>query len=241
MPESVRDRPSRGHEHLFLLAKSQRYFYDKEAIAEPLARPDEGQCGTPAKFRGADKWEGAQKQSRLHSGNEYRGTPNGTRNVRDVWAISPRGYSGAHFATFPPDLVSPCIRAGTSQHGVCGTCGAPWERVTETEYRHHEKWFGDKQDARHSRGDAGQSYDEPICTQTTGWRPTCDHDAEPVPAKVLDCFAGSGTVGKVFRETGRKFVGLDLNAGYLRDLALPRAENKQTQESLLEMPLFSFE
>jgi DNA modification methylase len=56
---------------------------------------------------------------------------------------------------------------------------------------------------------------------------------------VLDPFCGSGTTGEVARETGRRFVGADLSAPYLRDLALPRAENKQTAESITEMPLFA--
>ena len=74
---------------------------------------------------------------------------------------------------------------------------------------------------------------------TTGWRPTCEHDAEPVPAIVLDPFAGSGTTGAVCRETGRRSVCLDLSGHYLRDFALPRAEHKQTEASMAAMPLFA--
>ena len=74
---------------------------------------------------------------------------------------------------------------------------------------------------------------------TTGWRPTCEHNADPVPATILDPFCGSGTVGEVCNETGRKFVGLDLSSSYLRDLALPRAENQCTMESVMELPMFA--
>ena len=92
-------------------------------------------------------------------------------------------------------------------------------------------------------------------SDTVGWRPTCEHYepgivegldlvgkfGDPVPAIVLDPFAGTGTVGAVCRETGRRFVGLDLSGRYLRDFALPRAEHKQTEASMAAMPLFATE
>jgi DNA modification methylase len=112
MPESVTDRCTRSHEYIFLLAKSETYYYNADAIAEPLTRPGEAFRKTPAKFGGADKFTEAQKQSRLHSGNEYKGTPNGTRNKRDVWTIASNPFPDAHFAVFPEDLVRPCILAG---------------------------------------------------------------------------------------------------------------------------------
>jgi DNA modification methylase len=113
MPESVQDRCTRSREYVFLLSKSSKYFFDSAAIKEPCVRPDEGKRKTPAKFGGADKWVETQKQSRLHSGNEYLGTKDGKRNKRDVWNISVKPYKGAHFATFPPDLIEPCILAGS--------------------------------------------------------------------------------------------------------------------------------
>jgi DNA modification methylase len=118
MPESVRDRPTRSHEQLFLLAKSERYYYDAQAIAEPLERPEEAFRAKPAKFGGAVKFEGAKEQSRLHSGNEYRGTPTGTRNKRDVWWLGPEPFPEAHFAVFPSALVEPCILAGCPEGGT---------------------------------------------------------------------------------------------------------------------------
>jgi DNA modification methylase len=113
MPESVRDRCTKAHEYIFLLAKSPRYYFDAKAIAEPLLRPDEANRKTPAKFGGANKHVEAGKQSRLHSGNEYLGTTGGTRNKRSVWTVAPKPYKGAHFATFPPALIEPCILAGS--------------------------------------------------------------------------------------------------------------------------------
>src|SRR6266849_652462 len=75
MPESVTDRPTRAHEHIFLLTKAMRYFYDAVAVAEPPARPNEATRKTPGGFSGADKFQAAGIQSRLHPGNAYRGTP----------------------------------------------------------------------------------------------------------------------------------------------------------------------
>lgn len=113
MPESVRDRPTRSHEHLFLFSKSERYYYDADAIKEPLVRPDEVKRKTPGRFGGANKFIEASKQSRLHSGNVYTGTSDGKRNKRDVWTIAPKPYRGAHFAVMPEALVEPCVLAGS--------------------------------------------------------------------------------------------------------------------------------
>lgn len=113
MPESVLDRCTRSHEYLFLLSKSPRYYFNAEAIAEPLARPKEGLNKKPAKFGGADKFEAASHQSRLHSGNEYKGKPSGTRNRRSVWTIGFEPCKFAHFAVFPSKLAELCILAGS--------------------------------------------------------------------------------------------------------------------------------
>jgi len=166
---------------------------------------------------------------------------------RDVWRIPTKGYKQAHFATFPPALVTPCILAGTSAKGVCPDCGAPWERVVEKTGASHDAATksayseGSNSNrialARQAARAAGGEYESK--STTIGWRPTCEHDADPVPATVLDPFCGSGTVGEVCNDTQRKFVGLDLSSNYLRELALPRAENKSTSESITELPIFA--
>jgi DNA modification methylase len=113
MPESVTDRPTDAAEHIWMFTKSERYYYDSQAVAEPLTRPDEADRKTPARFGGADKFEETKHQSRYHSGNEYRGTPTGTRNLRNVWTFATQPYSGAHFATFPEEIPRRCIMAAT--------------------------------------------------------------------------------------------------------------------------------
>lgn len=189
MPESVTDRPTRSHEYLFLLTKSERYYYDHEAIKEPciynmdgtgtVARkdrqnvdnksmvtaerngirpPKNGGYKNSVNFDGKNK--GAEKQrghSRRHDGFNDRWDDmekaeqcTGMRNKRDVWTIAPANYPEAHFATYPPALVKPCILAGTKP------------------------------------GDT-----------------------------VLDPFGGSGTTGQVAIELGRKAILVELNPKYI--------------------------
>ena len=122
MPESCRDRPSRCYEHIFLLSKSRRYYYDAAAIAEPVAE------STPARMRrgfGAGIKYSAdipgQKHQRI---NDHR--PDGyaaseipqLRNKRDVWQINTVPYRGGHFAAFPPKLAETCLLAGCPPGGV---------------------------------------------------------------------------------------------------------------------------
>src|SRR5690606_11333850 len=135
MPESVTDRPTKAHEYIFLLTKSPRYYYDAEAIKEPLARPEALLRKTPDVFGGRNKHAGYG--TRKYSGNEYVGTYTG-RNRRSVWTIATQPFPEGLFATFPEKLVEPCILAGTSPH-ACPFCRAPWKRVVERE-RTGERW-----------------------------------------------------------------------------------------------------
>jgi hypothetical protein len=228
MPESVTDRPTRSHEHLFLLAKSLRYFYDSLAVAEPVARPQEATRKSLARFGGANKFTVAQKRSCLHSGNEYRGTPTMTRNRRSAWTIATRPYAGAHFATYPVALVEPCIKAGTSERGCCRDCGAPWRRVVFKSavipIDYHGKWRGADAHASgirmlanvRARRQAGEPHDHPFPPpKTSGWNPTCGHRKDPVPCTVFDPFCGSGTTCMVALRLGRRFIGIELNPDYV--------------------------
>jgi DNA modification methylase len=122
MPESVRDRPTRSHEQVFLLSRSASYFYDADAIREPFA-------GKTEHDRGGGKYAPPGQPTHSRSG-KLRGSYNpGGRNKRDVWTIASKPFRGAHFATFPPALAELCILAGTSEGGCCGGCGAPLRRA----------------------------------------------------------------------------------------------------------------
>ena len=135
MPESVTDRCTKAHEYLFLLSKSERYYFDALAIAQPIAESSKkrlaqpnlpNQAGSdrvPGKTNGNMKAVGPRfggnkygnddrEESRTKSGNEYTGG-DGLANRRSVWTVPTVPYSGAHFATFPPALIEPCILAGS--------------------------------------------------------------------------------------------------------------------------------
>lgn len=138
MPESVTDRPTKSHEYIFLLSKSPRYYYDADAIAEPAATGWNGSTfdgerdlavrpntGRQPRFGGTKYGDSDGPSHRTKSGNEY--APNGKRNKRTVWTVATQPFKGAHFATFPPALIEPCILAGSSPQ-ACEKCGAPWAR-----------------------------------------------------------------------------------------------------------------
>ncbi len=191
MPESVLDRPTRAHEQLFLLSKSPRYYYDAEAIREPATwggqnRSDRGpresaMPGAPShkglrqdKQRGHgrrhdgfnDRWDAMSKEEQQALG----------RNKRSVWTIATRPFPDAHFATFPPDLVEPCILAGTSPR-VCGECGAPWRRQLQRGEvgDWNPRTASDERVAKKGTKFSGNNYrDHYEPPRTLGWEPTCD-------------------------------------------------------------------
>lgn len=117
MPESVRDRCTKSHEYIFLLSKSERYYFDPQAIREPA-----GTKGNARSFRGGGAYTGGRsfnnsaEVARESHGNVKNDT--GTRNKRDVWTISTTGFRGAHFAVFPEKLIEPCILAGCPEGGT---------------------------------------------------------------------------------------------------------------------------
>jgi DNA modification methylase len=228
MPESVTDRPTRSHEHVFLLTKTARYFYDAIAVAEPMARPGEAPRTAPAKFGGAREFRVARRQSRLHSGDVYRGTITMTRNRRTVWTIATEPYAGAHFATYPKALVAPCLKAGTSERGCCPRCGAPWQRIVVKTFVRPADYAGKWSHAAaqasgrrmlanvRARRQAGEDHDHPFPPPVTvDWKPSCAHSVRSVPCTVLDPFCGSGTTGMVALQLGRRFIGIDLNPDYI--------------------------
>lgn len=129
MPESVTDRCTRAHEYLFMFSKSERYYYDNESIKEPatyygISGMDESGYKDAKKYNGkhSDKQRG---HSRRHAGFNERWDAmtlaeqcGGMRNKRSVWTVATKPYSGAHFATFPQELIEPCILAGSRANDI---------------------------------------------------------------------------------------------------------------------------
>jgi DNA modification methylase len=231
MPESITDRPTSAHEHVFLLTKSARYYYDADAVRE------DGVPESASRYNYAFTGDAPNSgKLSLQAPRGFRET-NGTRNLRNVWTIATAPYSEAHFATFPPALAERCIKAGTSERGCCSRCGKPWVRVTETEtVREKRERLGlsmaltpgeiARQAASLQAIGGGNSHDgnrSPTVT-TTGGRAGCDHNADVVPCTVLDPFAGAGTTLLVADRLQRDAIGIELNTAYT-EMAMQRCRD----------------
>jgi DNA modification methylase len=204
MPESVTDRPTKSHEYIFLLSKTDRYYYDAIAIMETGSNNSHGGGNPNAQHK--RKVSIANGGGGHHSGLVVaKPAGHNGRNKRDVWTITTEPFKGAHFATFPTDIPEICIKAGTSQKGCCPKCGAPWERIIGKGLTAHD-------------GSSNTQY-----PKTLGWKPTCDCGEEAViPCTVLDPFGGSGTTAEVAKRLGRDFILIELKKEYITELIEPR-------------------
>ena len=110
MPESVRDRCTKSHEYIFLLSKSRRYYYNYKAIQEPTTTYD-------SNIRNRDIGKMNNTPGRSHM-NGLKHNMYKVRNKRDVWSVPVRPFKGAHFATFPEELIKPCVLAGSRENGI---------------------------------------------------------------------------------------------------------------------------
>ena len=111
MPESVKDRCTRAHEYIFMLTKSAKYYYDAGAIKEPSVMRPQNRNTKRSEHPKGDSGRGAHV--RPEGGTSYE-----SRNRRSVWTVATKSYKGAHFATFPPKLIEPCILAGCPAGGT---------------------------------------------------------------------------------------------------------------------------
>jgi DNA modification methylase len=212
MPESVQDRCTKAHEYIFLLSKTQKYFYDNEAIKEPAHTTDESN-----RDRDASRLNNTPGRTRMAGlkTNHYE-----MKNKRSVWTVNTKAYSGAHFAVFPEELIEPCILAGTSQRGHCPKCGVRWSRITQrskppkVEDSKLDRFGSGKAGVHRKVGQAYQNWLNENPIQTIGWEANCDCDADPVADIVIDPFMGSGTTAQVAQQLGRKYLGCELNPDY---------------------------
>lgn len=232
MPESCNDRPTNAVEYIFLLAKSEDYFYDGEAIKvgkeESAIRrtkyprytlKSKGASGN-YKVKTSDYSDKEKEETSRHRRtsdwffDSWRGLELDEQGNPLVMLVNPRPYSEAHFAVFPEKLVEPLIMAGTSEKGCCPRCGKPWERILEREGTNKSNEEGIKK--MEAKGVPRQKANLYVTqkrgtSRTIGWQPSCGCcQIEPEPCVVLDPFIGSGTVGKVAKRLKRDWLGIDL-------------------------------
>lgn len=234
MPESVRDRPTSAHEHIFLLTKKARYFWDQDAVREDAASADRPKPTEDMKQR-SPNGETPWLNNRYAPGPSGYGVNESGRNIRNVWSLSAEPLKEAHFAAFPTEIPRRCIKAGTSEKGACSACGAPWVRVVER--TGGRDWRQDMMkpkgipgeragEGSYKRGQSTSPLNDTQRVKTVGWQPGCTCDAgEPIPCTVLDPFSGSGRTLFVAEELGRDSIGIELNAAYI-DLSVRHIEQK---------------
>jgi DNA modification methylase len=231
-------RPTTGHEYVFLFSKSADYYADGEAVAELAS------CGTHSKGTNSRKKTGQQGTiANNDSFNAAIAAKVETRNPRTVWTLSHEPYKGAHFATFPSELVRRMLLATTPAE-CCGKCGAGYAPVVAKEriptrpgLNPKGDWKADDTGDDSQRSDAMVNRDPYRHIQRTvvqEYRPTCRCSAQPGRSLILDPFAGSGTTLQVARHYGRDSVGIELSEAYAamaleRIGKMPRCAVKQQQ------------
>jgi DNA modification methylase len=114
MPESVEDRCTKAHEYIFLLSKKPKYYYDHEAVKEPVA----GSTVNRLSQKNLPNQNGSTRVPGKTNGNMKAVGNTETRNRRSVWTVTTKGYKGAHFAVYPEDLIVPCVLAGCPENGT---------------------------------------------------------------------------------------------------------------------------
>lgn len=261
MPESTTDRTTTSHEYIFHLSKSERYFYDAEAIKEPVTGKAHARGhGVNPKARIPKGWDTGPDDHRGKIGR-YKTKQNESfsaavsalismRNKRSVWTVPTHAFPEAHFATFPPKLITPCILAGTSEKGCCLWCGAPYRRIikkpeiilpapavrgkyadAEPQNGHHR--MAQKRDMMRAATGLHDYYFPP--TETLGWRRSCKCQlpASIDPCVVLDPFSGSGTTGVVALRHGRRYIGIERGPQFV-DMSIRRIEKEVGMSAKVE-------
>jgi len=187
MPEGgARDRCGRDHEQVFLFSKSNKYYFDIDAIREPNQTLDAEL--NRKNFFDVQNYEGDQDAAKENGVGKIRKDRVRSddfnilgRKKRTVWSINTVGTSGSHFAKFPPELVDVCIKGGTSEYGCCSNCGAPYKRIVE---RTFDGEYNDKEGLKQRERMYGVAWGglkrvtlgrtENVSNKTIGWERTCD-------------------------------------------------------------------
>jgi DNA modification methylase len=232
-------RHTRAHEYVFQLVKKMSYYCNQEAVREALLeasvkRIAKGYDGEfMARARLADP-----KDKRSH-GIDANAVPAG-RNPRSVLDVPTAPYKGAHYATFPPKLIAPLIRASVPRR-CCPECGQAWAAVVEKSFV--GTWDDHSQNlekgARQDSGGPKSDFERPT---VTAYRPTCECGIEDFePGIVLDIFGGSGTTGMVAKELLRGWVVMDISRPYLDEQSKVRTKTGIPSKALEGLPMFEME
>jgi len=211
MPESVQDRCTKSHEYVFLLTKSPKYFFDNEAIKEPVKQDWGTRDRTNGKYH--NEGTGLTPHSGLTKSYEFR-------NKRSVWSVTTKPFKGAHFAVMPEALVEPCLLAGVPQGGCCSICRTPYVRDIKKGERKNTEVREDTLNVIPGRDKPSRLQSkamESVPKEFLGWVQNCKcENSEPARPLALDPFTGSGTVAVVALRNGCDFVGTELNREYVK-------------------------
>lgn len=232
MPNSHTDRLTTAHEPIFLFTKRPHYFLDTIAIAEP-AKQYTGQAATFARTTPVSQHIIPGQQAAQHRPDHAWRASSLTRNPRDVWSMAVGRNTTNHFATFPIEIPLRAIAAGTSAHGCCPLCGAPWRRIIAKTLHSQPDVVKPKLSKASKKGldinnGWGAAPRGANAVETIGWKPgcTCSQDQHsPVPGVVLDPFAGSGTTLLAAQQLHQHAIGIDLNYEYV-ELMRTRLDTK---------------
>ena len=239
MPESVKDRPTSAHEKIWLITKSKKYYYDADAIRVPQKQDSIARAGR-------DVW----KNNKTDSGNYSIPNVDSAKklnqkvldtvaegkipmaNKRNVWTVTTKPFKGAHFATFPKDLIEPCIKAGCPEK-ICVECGKPYIRKIKigNYNKEYQKSCGGNVDGKYTgkstKNYKGAKAQNPSETKKRileslrekidlGLHKNCECNTQDYkPGIVLDPFGGSGTTGIVSKHLKRKAILIELNEEYI--------------------------
>lgn len=253
-------RHTTAHDYIFMLTKKMHYWSNQEAVREnaparAMKNPDGWDTGSGAHGTIHRSGRESGKQTgQINSGRNPRSVLDIPQyNLDELWAtfveqmtnpgsvldVPTTSYKGAHYATYPPNLIAPLIRA-TCPRWACPVCGQGWSPVVETRNVLH------KREPAHQPGNSPTKVDstgwEPTTGQVKGYRPTCEHPhtiEEALPGWVFDPFFGSGTTGEVARTLGVNFAGIDISYKYLSENARVRAFKGTPPTALDDLPMFA--
>ena len=217
MPESVRDRPTSCHEKIWLITKSKKYYYDADAIREPVAK------GTITRLseknlknqKGSNRGNGGMRSN----GNMKPVGNMETKNKRNVWTVTTKPCKEAHFATFPKDLIEPCIKAGCPEK-VCVKCGTPYVRNLKIIFTPERKTRDNMVNVIPGRDKPTRMNSknmESLIKKDLGFKKDCNCKTDEFKSGVvLDPFGGSGTTGIVSALNNRNAILIELNPEYIK-------------------------